>query len=367
MVVLAQCAFGTTWSAAYPYTQQIEGQDVVVKAISYAPHSPSRFGLTKVYFKNKLLYSIDQYFREKIFTSDDGQLLMVVHSSNLIDVMSYSVSGEDRVYFDQAAIEVFKNGHHIKTYTLKDVVDTTMLAHNGEFFNWGYSFDFEAFDYAEIGCESCIEVYGRKILRKGDTTEIFPDELEECVRECDSTKLKRVESNLFENSIFVKNNALFILTNQNTVVNVDFETLEIQITCFDQVVPDKKLFDPPKLKRKYKQVKLPDKFDEPLMEDGRSFEMAIADYLDSSISEKSDEPQYSVSIDYVILNKEGKCVDFNGEVYRHRPTENLSKEPDQEEMTDKFNRWMTEQTFETKLIPKGFEGFFFLYYIKVKH
>lgn len=29
----ATLSFGTTWKGAYPYTQQIQGQDIVVKAI----------------------------------------------------------------------------------------------------------------------------------------------------------------------------------------------------------------------------------------------------------------------------------------------------------------------------------------------
>jgi len=49
---MMQC-FGTTWVAAYPYTQKIDGQNIVVKAYSYAPHKGSpMLGVTKVYSNN---------------------------------------------------------------------------------------------------------------------------------------------------------------------------------------------------------------------------------------------------------------------------------------------------------------------------
>lgn len=59
--LLAQNVFGTTWSAAYPYKQSIEGQDVTVKAYPYTPYSGSpMIGLTKVYHNKQLLYTINR-------------------------------------------------------------------------------------------------------------------------------------------------------------------------------------------------------------------------------------------------------------------------------------------------------------------
>jgi hypothetical protein len=367
LTVLTQTVFGTTWSAAYPYTQNIDGQNVVVKAFPYDPYSGSpMLGVTRVYFKNKLLYSIDKYYRERIFTSNDGQYLVVVHTSNSAGISSYTSFGIERINFNQTAIEVFKNGQPFKTFALKDVVDTTKLANNGRFFYWGYHVDLEAFKNAEYGCESCKEVYGRKVLRTGDTSEIDIDEWEECKRECDSVKLKPTKMELSKNSIYVQDNSLFILTNQNVVVKLDFATMTIQQVPFDKVVVDKKTFHPPKLNRKYKKVKLPDKFDQPNMKDGRSFEKGIADLFSLSVPDSKEKETFCVFIHHLVLDRNGKCVDFYGTVNDERISEFFSPESLNKEMTEKLNKWVKEQTFETKLIPKGFDGYSFLCIVNLK-
>lgn len=358
LTVLTQTVFARTWSAALPYTQQMDGQNVVVKAISYEPYRGSpMLGVTKVYFKNKLLYSIDKYYREKIFTSNDGQYLIVVNTSNAIGVSSFSSFGNEQMDFNQTAIEVFKNGQPFKMFMLGEVVDTTRLANNGQLFNWGYSVDIEAFREAEFGCESCIEVYGKKILRTGDTSEIDNDEWEECKRECDSVKLKEIEMKVFENSIYVQGNSLFVLTNQNVVVKLDFAEMAVQKIPFDKVVENKETFHAPKLNRKYKKVKLPEKFDEPNLKDGRSFEKGVADLFGFTIPNSEKKERLGIYIRHLVIDRYGKCVDFDGEVSVIGTSKYLSPN---DEMTEKLNIWLKEQTFETKLIPKGFDRYSFL-------
>jgi hypothetical protein len=107
LTVLSQTVFGTTWSAAYPYVQKIDGQDITVKAFPYAPYSGSpMIGFTKVYLNKEVLYTINKYYRERIFTSDDGQYLTVVHTSNsagvsslLLLVMNRLISIKQRLKF----------------------------------------------------------------------------------------------------------------------------------------------------------------------------------------------------------------------------------------------------------------------------
>lgn len=365
--VLSQTAFGTTWSAAYPYTQKIDGQNVLIKAFPFDPYSKSpMIGITKVYLNKKLLYTIDKYYRERIFTSNDGQYLVVVHTSNSAGVESYISFGIERINFNQPAIEVFKNGQPYKTFALKDVIDTTKLASNGQFFYWGYYVDIEAFEDAEDGCESCKEVYGRKVLRTGDTTEIDIDEWEECKRECDSVILKAIEIAVYRNSIYVQDNSLFVLTNQNIVVKLDFEEMTIQKIPFEKVVADKKTFHPPKLNRKYKNVKLPDKFDEPNLKDGRSFEKGVADLFNLIVPDNTKEKTFCVYITALILNKKGQCIDFYGSVNDERISEYFTEESENKEMTKKLSKWVKEQTFDTKLIPKGFDGYSFLCIVYLK-
>jgi hypothetical protein len=365
LIFLNVKCFGTTWSPAYPYTQKIEGQKVVIKAFPYAPYSGSpMIGLTKVFFGKKLLYTIDQYYREKIFTSPDGHYLVILHTSNFVGVTSYVTFGEEHADFNKPAIEIFKDGKPFKTFALKDVIDTAKLISNGLFFDWGYKVNLESFSSAESGCQSCKEVYGKKILKTCDTSEIDLDACEVCRRECDSVKLKEFQTKLFRNSAYVLNNDLFIITNQKKIVKLDFESLKIEHIRFDEGTLDKNSFNPPKLKRKYKKIKLPDKFDEPYLKDGTKLEKGIANFFNLQAGKKG-ERTFCIFIDF-LLTHNGRCLDVYSSVYDRRISDSFSEESINKEMAEKLNLWMKEQIFQTKLIPKGFDKFSFLSMIDLK-
>lgn len=367
LAVLTQTVLGTTWSAAYPYTQQIDGQNVVIKAFPFDPYSGSpMIGVTKVYLNKKLLYTINKYYRERIFTSNDGQYLVVVNTSNSAGIASYTSFGIERLNFNQTAIEVFKNGQPFKTFSLKDVVDTTTLVNNGRFFYWGYNLDFKAFDKVKWSYN-----YWNKILTKREIRECRENldtsyHCRDYKNSVDSMKIFELEKFIFNNSIYVQDNSLFVLTNQNVVVKLDFATLSVQQIPFEKIVADKKTFNPPKLIRKYRKAKLPDKFDQPNMKDGRSFEKGVAELFNLTVPDNTNEKSFCVFINYLVLNKEGKCIDFYGTVNDERISKYFSEESKNKEMTDKLNKWVKEQTFDTKLIPKGFDGYSFLCIVYLK-
>lgn len=366
LIVLSQTAFGTTWSAAYPYSQQIDGQDVVIKAFPYDPYSASpMIGVTNVYFKNKLLYSIDKYYRERIFTSNDGQYLVVVHTSNSTGIASYTSFGIEHLNFNRTAIEVFKNGEPFKTFTLKDVIDTTKLANNGRFFYWGYNLDFEAFEDANWNCK-----YWEKDLTRREKNECLSGDTafycKEWINSCDSMKIFEKEKFIYNNSIYVQDNSLFVLTNQNIIVKLDFSVMTIEQISFDMIFKYKQPFNPPKLNRKYENVKLPDKFDEPDLKDGRTFEKAVADLFSLSVPGANEKSTFNVFVRYLVLDTRGKCVDFYGTVYDERISKYFTRESVNNEMTEKLNKWVKEQSFQTDLIPKGFNGYSFLCIVDLK-
>ncbi|BDD05272.1 hypothetical protein [Aureibacter tunicatorum] len=366
LTILAQTAFGTTWSAAYPYIQKIDGQNIAVKAFPYAPYSGSPMtGATKVYQNKKLLYTIDEYYREKIFTSNDGQYLAVVHTSNSLGISSYTSFGFEQFNFNQKAIEIFKNGQPFKTFTLKDVIDTTKLAHNGQFFYWGYNVDFEAFDDAIWNCE-----YWRKDLNRSEKKECLNGDTasycKEWINGCDSMKIFEIEKFIYDNSIYVQDNYLFVLTNQNTAIRLDFNTMKVEQIPINKIILDKNTFNPPKLNRKYKKVKLPDKFDEPNMKDGRTFEKGVADLFNLSISDNTNEKSFCIFINPLVLDDNGKCIDYYGRVYDKRISNFFTKESINRSMTEKLDTWVKQQTFDTKLIPQGFDSYSFLCIVNLK-
>lgn len=367
--VSTQAVLGTTWRAAYPYTQQIEGQEVIVKAFPYDPFSGSpMFGLTRVYFKNKLLYSIDKYYRERIFTSNDGQYLVVVHTSNSVGISSYSSFGIERVNFDQSAIEVFKNGQPFKTFTLKDVIDTTKLAYNGRFFYWGHNVDLDAFRKAEYGCESCKEVYGRKVLRTGDTSEIDIDDWEECKRECDSARYKSIAIHVSKNSIYVQENSLFILTNQKTIVKLDFANLTINKIPFGNIVPNIKIFNPPTLKRKYKKIKYPNHFLLPELIDGKTIEQGLTEFLNKRVSVgERDSATIQIYFHTLIINIQGKCeLVYVSPSIRDDLKKGFMYFENDNKLKGLIEGWIKRQTFKTTTIPKDFLKYKFEAFVYLK-
>lgn len=366
LALLFQKASATTWSAAYPYTQRIEGQDVVVKAFSYDPYNASpMLGSTRVYFKNKLLYSIDKYYRERIFTSDDGEYMAVVYTSNSAGLSSYTSFGNEKLDFSEPAIEVLKHGQPYRTFAMKEVIDTTKLNNNSQFFYWGYQLDY-GFKSVEDNCEICREVYGRRILRKGDTTKIYPADLKECLGACDSLKLLKTELKLYTNSVYVSNNALYILTNQDMVVRLDFSDMSIQKIPLNEVIPNKENYYPPKLHRKYKKIKLPEKgVAEPRLKDGRRLAEAIAGLFELTVTENQDE-RYTIFIDYLVIDRKGKCVDFYGSIYDNQVSEWFIYEAIDQQMTEKLEAWITKQTFRTNLLPRRFEKYSFLCIVDLK-
>ncbi len=225
--------------------------------------------------------------------------------------------------------------------------------------------DFEAFDKAIWNCN-----YWRKDLTRSDKKECLNGDTTSYCREwiqgCDSLKIFEQEKFVYTNSIYVQDNSLFVLTNQNVVVKLDFATLSVQQIPFDKIVADKKTFNPPKLNRKYKKVKLPYKFDQPNMKDGRSFEKGVAELFNLTVPDNTNEKSFCVFINYLVLNKEGKCIDFYGTVNDERISKYFSEESKNKEMTEKLNKWVKEQTFDNKLIPKGFDGFSFLCIVYLK-
>ena len=364
---MTQTVFGTTWSAAYPYTQQIDGQNVIIKAFPYDPYSGSpMIGVTKVYFNKKLLYTINKYYRERIFTSNDGQYLVVVHTSNSAGIASYTSFGIERLSFNQTAIEVFKNGQPFKTYTLKDVLDTTTLLNNGRFFYWGYNVDFKTFDKVKWSYN-----YWNKILTKREMRECRGNldtsfHCKDYRNSVDSMKVFDLENFIYNNSIFVKDNSLNILTNQSMVVKLDLTDISIQQIPIDKIILDKKNFNPPKLKRKYKKVKLPNKFDQPKLKDGRSLEKGLAELFNLSVLDDGKGKVFNVFINHLVIDQKGKCFKYYGNVYDVRISEYFTEEARNKEMTEKLNRWIKEQTFDTRLIPKGFDGYSFLCIVNLK-
>lgn len=102
------------------------------------------------------------------------------------------------------------------------------------------------------------------------------------------------------------------------------------------------------------------------MKDGRSFEQGVADLFNLTVPDYTQEKFFSVFINSLVLNREGKCIRFYGTVYDERISTYFPEESIHKEMTEKLNTWVKEQTFDTKRIPRGFDGYSFKCIVSLK-
>lgn len=353
-------AKATTWAAAYPYIQTTEGQDVKIKAASYSPYDGlTTFGYTRVYYKNKLLYQIDEYYRGKMQVSDDGKYLAIIKTNNTTGLTSYTMFGNRKIDYNNTAIKIFKNGKPYKSIPLKAVIDTNTLANNGWIYNWGYIHNKDAFREAIHNCEACLEIYGKRTLKRCDTNEIYLSECIECNSSCDSMQLEKVYKRIQEHSVYVMQNTLHILTNQGTVVLLNFEDLSIDIKKIDTSTFIKKNCLPPKTKRKHLNTKLPDKFvDLPLLTNNKSLEETLRKFHNISTSDTLLKAYLTI-----LINRKGGVtkvlgrISYNKEVLFNSYDKKITKKG------KKIINWILAQRFKSQIIPKRCEQYAFRYSI----
>ena len=334
MLILALPSIGTTWAPSYPYTQHIAGQKVTIHAIAYNPHGGGDvlYGITKVYYAGKLLYTMDGYYRRRIFTSDDGQFLAVVHSRYDVETNPYNSIQEYEDILDHVAIEVFKMGKPFKKFTVRDVVDSPTitpysLVEPAEQTTWYYFY----WNY-------------------------FKDLSGKAKKNADSM----TEDNLNRHPVFVLGNCLYMLTNSGTAVKLDFSNMKLEQIPFDQVIPDKAKFNPPKLTRRYWKVKLPKHLEEPKVKGGRTFDKAVADLFGLSETGFHEKTSFVVFID-MMIDRTGKCVGPQPYVVVHdqRKSDSFANETINKEMTQKLEEWVGRQRFQTRKIPRRFDKYYF--------
>lgn len=365
VVFLINKLHATSWGPAYPYTQKIDGQDIVLQATPYNPYmGPTTNGITKVYFKNKLLYTVNCYYRDNIYTSNDGEYIAIVTTNFSVHHRGYNQNGKLEPHnFNRVAIEILKHGKPFITYCLKDVADTTKLIDNIYSFSWGYYCNKELFKDAIWHCNyykkthSAIEINNCLITKDTNICS------KETINHCDSVKIFERENFIRNNSVYISNNCLFVITNYNQIVKINFDDFLIEKFPFESIIKDKNRFNPPLLTRKYQKVKWPDKFDSPKIKGGQELGKAIAYQLNLKEEEIGGKRNYCLFVHALTIDKKGKCIEFDASIYDERISTSFNKDAINIEMTEKLNKWILEQTFLTKLIPSKIDTYSFRFII----
>lgn len=364
----------TTWAAALPYTQQIEGQQIIIKAKAYWPYAASPYGETAVYNKKELLYTIDRYFRGPVYTSNDGIYLVAVATNNYTGVTSTVHFGQNWINYNAPAITIYKNGRLFKVYRIRDVVDTTLLLNDGVLYDWGYSIDWgERVQEMQYNCDACIKTYGKKALASCDTEEIEPDECKQCNSDCDSVALFRKLLSFVENSVYVEKNVLHVITNQNKIILLDFKDLSLGSVPLNGLDKDFETFDPPKRKTEYDTtINLPDKFAEPTLLSGENLDTALARYLGIKLARGNSfmDGEWSVFLRRLVINTHGLCEELDMDIWdqngRRFKSRNLSTSLSNKQLKEKIEKWFMLQHYNTDLIPKGFKKYSFYTFLEFR-
>ena len=340
---------GSTWKLAFPYQQKIQGQNIIIRSVPYAPRDGEPFGKTMVFDGKKLLYSFDKYFRQTIIPSNDGVYVAVINRFLFSQFYLQKLG-------DRTVIDIYRNGELYKSYKLKELIKP-IKPDNKYGFAWGYKYPMEG-NFSEIkdNCKSCLSVYGRKVLNDCNESEILDEVCIECNSDCDIVNNYEVHRKVMDNWIFIENNVLNIITIDSKIIQIDMSNpTAISKSNLEILYPDLSKFDPPRIKKKQKIIKYPEKFYLPDLENGENIGDELSDFLMMKISDDYNDPKtLSIYIHTLLINQQGKC-------------EIAYVSSDDKKLDKKIENWIKQKKFDTSKIPKKFEKYKFSDFVYLKN
>lgn len=365
LLFISYQANATSWAAAMPYTKTYDNQDVMVKAIAYQPYNPYPTGKTEVYKKNKLLYTIDRYFRQDVFVSKDGIWLAVIGAGYFYHI------NEIKDHYDYPMITIFRNGKLFKDYLIQDLIDTNTIPDKFVLYDdeFGRGWDRSLVHEITWDCEYCIEEYGHNLSvcdTATDTVDI--EECIECKRKCDSLKLIENERYLSNNSSYLKDNILHLLTSYNIVIKIDFNNeCALSKHPFSSVIPNKHNFNPPCVSTIYNEITMPDKFDMPKLKSGMAFEEALANYLGHKNGWGNNKEMLRFLFQKMVINTNGHCEELDFEIWHadKQKYKALYNKQYRRAFLQKVYNWVMLQEYDTKLIPTGYDKYYFYDFVNM--
>ena len=116
------------------------------------------------------------------------------------------------------------------------------------------------------------------------------------------------------------------------------------------------MFKPPKISRKYKKIKYPDKFYLPLLENGKTIEQGLSELLDYESSNLDrDSARVQIYLHSLVINNSGKCeLVYVSPCIRENTEIDFMNIGDNVELKSKIESWILSQTYNIKTLPKDF-------------
>jgi hypothetical protein len=334
LTIFAVTAFATTWAPIYPYTQKTEDGKVKSHSVPYGVNDGGYGpGETFVYANGKLLYSIDKYFSNQFFTTNNGQYLIEFdfylnyrQQDRLIDD-SGKVTIEPIVY-DGKAVTIYKDGKLFKTIDFKELkIDTSKIKINefGNWFAWNYSLN--------------------------DTT-------------IDALKKK-----MNQHPAFIENDKLYLITADNQLIAIEVATGQItsRQNAFE-TLKQKLNWTPTTFKRKYKKVQYPDKFLLPELQNGKTIDQVLAEHFNKKVSDGDrDSAVIQIYFHTLLINKDGKCeIVYVSPISRSDLKKDFMYFGDEQKLKVEIEDWIKQQTFKTTTFPRGFQKFKYTDFVYLK-
>lgn len=301
-------SFANSWSV-YPWTLKTENK-IKVKSIPYKVHNGGRLGITKVYKKNKLIYSINEYLSGNTIIDYSGNYLINYDYSLYREVKNYYDINENGKRIDSKVenyqgriLTIYRKGIKIREIDFRELeIDTISLKKNDRFFFWNNQ-----------------------------------------------------NKSLDNNSIFILENVLHILTIDNKIIKIDLETQNkksIEKFDFSKVAFYKKLI--PKTKFKVLKKDIPDSFNFPKLKDSRLLEESLNDFLKNNtffIPKKTKNIWVTM-----LLNKKGICESIDISI---TDSKDINVKYNVPKVIAEIKNWFNLQRFKTKLNPRFTDKFIF--------
>lgn len=320
MLGMGQIALGTTWAAAYPFTQRTEGGAVICRSVPYGVYDgPTGLGETFVYGKGKLLYSIERYFSIPFLTYGDGRYVVSIdfhvfgttHDTYILDESGSAIQEVEHGPSPKV-IHIYDRGVLLNAVALGDLaLDHTKVRTNnsGGWFAWGFS---------------------------------APEE--------GATAL---DERMAKHPAFIDGDRLCLIA-------ADGQLIEIHIPSGDivgrsvaaETLTKRSDWSASTYKRKYERVKYPDKFFLPPLKDGRSMEMAVCDLLGMKVAEEHGKVDVELYFHTLLINRAGRC-----ELAYVSVTSQEGRAVTTRTQEERILAWLKDQTFDIHSIPRGFNKF----------
>lgn len=304
-------------SIFYPYTLKLDN-GIKIKSIAYRIYDTPEPGMTWIYKKNHLLYSIDKRLTGYLITDESGDILVEINFRLYDKMYGLSEINEqgDTIYLGRLegdAINIYKSGIKVKTFDFKDFgIDPDKVSINYGRFYWG-------------------------------------------------TQDKEIKA-----PAIIQNDTLRIITIDSSEIIVSLKDFILDKQKLTQ--KEKQYFSNLKTKRKLNVRKrgLPKMFLLPLFDSKVTIESGLANYLDYLPADNErDSAKLQIYIHTLLIDKTGRCVlCYVTATLRESTSIDFGYEPDKD-LEKKIEDWLMKQSYQTKLIPRwtdkyGFTDFIYL-------